>query len=368
MEEDLGLSLPREINVAEELDESEQVKRIALALYQESLVFEQQALQSQQELHPNIVPLTASSSISEIHDQDQNVQGEVNMTGQGSPCSSAPCKSPSGEAESGGAGQSSSTASAGGAGAASAAAAADAAHEAAAPTGLPEILKSRLHVNWISLHPYVHLPVLQKGVVVPLIRLSPSDFQSTKNEPVLEILLLIRQLLIKKELNQADTALLATNVQQLAIKSAARARATRGMNHPAHVVSNIGQHFLALDAVVSALQVLRKSPPSSPWWEAFTESFGKSDQYLGILVTREGGKGRIDLTNRLLAAISIYKTGSRPELSEIVELKRLLFFSSFAPLSFKTSGWDPWRSAHLLFEREYPMFSEWLRRQRQPLH
>ncbi|CDI87880.1 hypothetical protein, conserved [Eimeria praecox] len=236
----------------------------------------------------------------------------------------------------------------------------DAARNAASAALTPEATTAgaRAVIHRICAHPYVRLPVLQEGVVPPHIQLSASNFAAGNGSSVHETLLAIRCLLMKEALGQIDAAFLVGYVQELAIASAARARGAKRMSRPVHGVANIGQQFLVLDAIVSALHILGISPPSCTWWEAFASCFDTNYRYdePGAR-TQYSGRVNIDLANRLLAAMSIYKTGTRPDLEEVVDLKRILFFSSYSPSGFRTPRWDPWRSDHLSFEREYPMFS-----------
>ncbi|CDI75495.1 hypothetical protein EPH_0041450 [Eimeria praecox] len=222
---------------------------------------------------------------------------------------------------------------------------------------------------WIRTHPYVSLPVLQEGVVPPQIHLSASNFVTSNGSSVEGTLLCIRRLFMKQALDQIDASLLVGFLQELAIASAARARGAHRMLRAMHGVATIGLQFLVLDYTVSALHVLGISPPSCSWWEAFTECFDTGYRYMGPRRrTPYGRRVNIDLANRMLAAMSTYKAGTRPDLEEIVDLKRILFFSFCSPSDFRSHTWDPWRTDHLLFEREYPVFSGLLRLRRHIPH
>ncbi|CDJ27730.1 uncharacterized protein EMH_0034280 [Eimeria mitis] len=332
---------------------------------------------------------------------------------QSAPPSSAAKKYPLGGTKRWATWQSSSTSSVAGAGAAPAAgAAADPAREAFAAAGDPETTVTSSQANRISKHPFVQLPVLKRGVVPPHIPLTPSDFRTTNGASVRDTLLMFRRLFMEGELSQMDATLLGayvqelaiasetTNgasvrdtllmfrrlfmggelsqmdatllgayVQELAIASAARARATKRMNRPLHCVMTIGRHFLVLDAIVSALHVLGVSPPSCTWWEAFVECFDTDYRYTAAgRRVKESGKVNIDLANRLLAAITIFKTGNRPDLEEIIHLKWILFFSVHSPWRFRAPAWDTWRRDYLEFQEKEPELAAWLVWRRQLPH
>ncbi|CDJ36271.1 LOW QUALITY PROTEIN: uncharacterized protein EMH_0073560 [Eimeria mitis] len=149
-------------------------------------------------------------------------------------------------------------------------------------------------------------------------------------------------------LDHMDALVLVEHLQELAVLSA-----------------NIGQQFLALDAIVSAMHVLGQQPSSCSWWEAFANCFDTSFRYPEpISRSQESARVNIDLANRMLAAMSIYKTGNRPQFEEIIDLKRILFFSRYAPLYFRSFKWKAWRDDYLMFEKEHPSFSEWLQKRR----
>ncbi|CDI75845.1 hypothetical protein EPH_0006420 [Eimeria praecox] len=253
------------------------------------------------------------------------------------------------------AGRSPLTASGGGAEGASAAAASPAA--------------GSLQASWIREHPYARLPALKEGVHAPLILLSASSFALSSTTSVNEALLSFRRVFINPVLDQKDANLLGACIRELAIASAPRAKANKRMVRPLHGVVILGRQFLVLDAIVSALHVFRISPASCTWWEAFIDCFNTSYRY-GDPTQHMRNSGRVstDLANRMLAAISIYKQGKRPDPEEIIHIKRILFFSPYAPVRFRESTFDPWRTDHLLFEQDHPGFSEWLRKRRHVQH
>ncbi|CDJ27818.1 uncharacterized protein EMH_0035080 [Eimeria mitis] len=141
---------------------------------------------------------------------------------------------------------------------------------------------------------------------------------------------------MRESLNQKEVTLLVGYVQELAIASAARERATKRMDYAFHGMINIGRQFLVLDAIVSALHVLGVPPLSCSWWEAFATCFDTDYRYAEPGPrAQESGKVNVDLANRMLVAMSIYKTGNRPNPEEILDMKRTLFFSPHMAFFFK---------------------------------
>ncbi|CDI87990.1 hypothetical protein EPH_0023290 [Eimeria praecox] len=242
---------------------------------------------------------------------------------------------------------------------------------ASAPSTAAEVSSATaaalLRTDWILKHPYVHLPVLEEGVKPPDIVLSASKFGKIRGLSLHEILLSLRHLFTKQTLNQDEANFLVTYVHDLAMASAAGAREAKRLIRPSHGLTNIGRHFLILDAMVSALNVLGVSRTSCPWWEDFAGCFDANYRYTEPgLRAHDSGRANVTLANRLLAAISVYKGGKRPPPMEVVDLKRTLFFSPYGSTAFKGSKWEPWRSDHLRFEREYPGLSALLPQSRLP--
>ncbi|CDJ60102.1 hypothetical protein, conserved, partial [Eimeria maxima] len=249
---------------------------------------------------------------------------------------------------------------------AAAPAAAGAASDEVVATAAPPSTTAAVSVaGLICMHPFVRLPILQEGVVPPPIVLNSSHFDVSNRAPLRELLLGFRHMFMRKELDQADAAFLVQHIQDLAMASAARARSTRRMSRPVHGVASIGKHFLIFDAIVSAMHVLGVPPRSTSWWIDFIRCFDAEYRYpLPSLRTKESGKVNAYLANRLLAAICIYKMGERPRPEEIIELKRILLFSPYAPVRFRSDSWDPWREDHLLFAYKHPALDGWLWRGR----
>ncbi|CDI75846.1 hypothetical protein EPH_0006430 [Eimeria praecox] len=163
-----------------------------------------------------------------------------------------------------------------------------------------------LQADSITAHPYVRLPGLQEGVEPPHIWLWASNFWTSNGLSLDQILLSFRRVFTKHELNQLDATLLGEYVQELAVASAARARGTKRMNRPLHGSVIIGRQFLVLDAIVSAMHVFGVSTAACSWWRPFIDCFDTNYRYNEPQrLTRNSGRGNIDLANRMLAAISI---------------------------------------------------------------
>ncbi|CDJ59822.1 hypothetical protein, conserved [Eimeria maxima] len=214
----------------------------------------------------------------------------------------------------------------------------------------------------LDAHPYVRLPGLARGVVVPNILLSRTSFVSTKGQPLRDALFPLRHLFSRLELSQTEVNFLVGHIEELAIASGGRAKQATLMGRPGHGIATLGQQFLVLDAIVSSLQVLGISPHSLSWWGSFVGCFDTSYRFAEPS-SRSQERSRVvgDFANRLLDAISTFKRGGRPKSQDIIFLKRFLFFSPHAPARYANPSWDQWRYDHLQFEERHPAACKLLR-------
>ncbi|CDI82600.1 hypothetical protein EPH_0055020 [Eimeria praecox] len=196
----------------------------------------------------------------------------------------------------------------------------------------------------IRYHPYVHLPVLEEGVV-------PRDVQVSTlvaKRPMLvkphAHLLTLRALFAKKTLNQQDADLLVNAVELLVATYWLRTKTTRKHATPILIVEALGRNLMVLDSIVCAIQLLGEHMQAHLWWDKFATNFD-----INFPLPAPGSRGKelthfhINLARRLYAAINIYKRGVRPPLLEVIALKTLLFCSPLGQHRLKHPKWDPWR-------------------------
>ncbi|CDI85902.1 hypothetical protein EPH_0066320 [Eimeria praecox] len=208
------------------------------------------------------------------------------------------------------------------------------------PMGLKDIVRSAD----IRHHPYVHLPVLEEGVVprdIDAVTLLSQQGELLKSHAHMRTL---RALFVKKTLSQKDADLLVSTLEQFLATYLLHKKTRRKRAIPTFAVEDFGSYFLAFDFVLSAMQLLGKHMQAHLWWDKFAASFN-----MNIPVPAPGSRGKelthfhIKLARRLRAAINIYKRGMRPPLLEVIALKNLLFCSPLGRHQFKHPRWDPWR-------------------------
>ncbi|CDJ46863.1 hypothetical protein, conserved [Eimeria brunetti] len=194
-------------------------------------------------------------------------------------------------------------------------------------------------------HPYVRLPVLQPGVVPRNVNVSILFSRPPMRLSLHVHLRTFRALFAKKALNQHDANVLVGAVERVVTTSWLQSKSGPRHYLPLFIVEALGYYFLALDAIVCAKHVLGDRMQLHLWWRKFINSF-----YTDYPLHPSKGKSpkkvpefHKNLARRLVAAIEIYKRGERPPLSEIIELKTLLFCSPFGRHRLKDPMWDPWR-------------------------
>ncbi|CDJ32509.1 uncharacterized protein EMH_0044350 [Eimeria mitis] len=207
-----------------------------------------------------------------------------------------------------------------------------------------------MDISVIESHPFVRLPVLEPGVVPKNLFEAGAIGIVQMNTSAQARFLALRRLFAKKTLNQEEADELADAVEELANKTARRARGSVRQTRPLFAASTLGTYFLMFDYLLAAIQVLYTSIKLPPWWKTFINSFD-SDYYFSDPnpTCRESARFNTRLANSLIAAIKIYKMGVRPSAHFIIELKRQLFFGKHGPARFRDPQWDPWRADDINF-------------------
>ncbi|CDJ28814.1 uncharacterized protein EMH_0002220 [Eimeria mitis] len=205
-------------------------------------------------------------------------------------------------------------------------------------------LKDLLNVGGIQKHPYVRLPVLQKGVVprpicVPLLfdeiqrRFSHHAYLST-----------MRKIFALETLNQEHVDVLIDAVERLVTTSWFQSRSKQMRFSPVFAVETLGVYFMVFDALVCASQLLGESMQSHLWWEKFTAAFNTDFKLPDPKsIAQETRRFYVTLARRLAAALDIYKQGMRPPALEVYTLKKLLFCFPLGNHRLKRPTWDPWK-------------------------
>lgn len=203
--------------------------------------------------------------------------------------------------------------------------------------------KLQEHLDMLQ-HPYVNLPVLESNVVPRLVQ--PAVIFRQVHATTLSYYELhnLRNLFAKEKLNQQEADVLVGTIENLAARFWSMAQRGFEKTSPTFANATLGAYFLAFDFIVRAIQVLGDSMQLSAWWGKFVSAF-KIDYrpFPQRRHCRVSTRFQRELANRLLGALKIYTTGRTPPPEDVVELKRMLFFSPHSPPVFKSPQWEEWR-------------------------
>ncbi|KAL8439015.1 hypothetical protein Efla_002424 [Eimeria flavescens] len=156
----------------------------------------------------------------------------------------------------------------------------------------------------LSMHPFIRLPIVPLEAIVR--DFDPHRFQPMFGRAGQQMLLCrIRERLLKPELDAAEFQQLILLTEKL---------------------------------------LLGPRMAASRWWDQFVNSLPTDytptrPRADATIMTKTNHK----LVWRLLAAIKTFKTGVRPDLKEVLKVKRMLLCSPYSILHFKGHRFDPWR-------------------------
>ncbi|CDJ29804.1 uncharacterized protein EMH_0052850 [Eimeria mitis] len=152
-----------------------------------------------------------------------------------------------------------------------------------------------------------------------------------------------RELLSQSCLSPTQMKSLARVTEMLIDYAVTRLHSSLSGYQPSRAVERLGIRFLLLDVVVSTLTVLGQKPDPGPW-KIFTDAIGHGAPLTGTGRLRRGRPNISVIRARELSrAIQILKTGKRPEPSDLVQIKRMLFCWTSSPTYFRRGEFDPWR-------------------------
>ncbi|CDJ59635.1 hypothetical protein, conserved [Eimeria maxima] len=196
----------------------------------------------------------------------------------------------------------------------------------------------------IKNHPYVRLPVVEEGVVPRRLRIAVLFARKQIRPSPHFCLLTLKNIYAQKTLDQKRADILVNAVERLISITWIQSQRTPRRTAPRYIVEALGNRFVAIDAIVCAIELVGEHMELPLWWGKFTASF-KTNFPLRPPGSRGGELPQLhrNLAKRLVAAMDIYKQGRRPPLGEVYALKKLLFGPELGRHSFKERKWDPWR-------------------------
>lgn len=202
-----------------------------------------------------------------------------------------------------------------------------------------------------AIHPFVHLPVVEPGVVPRPWRSSDALVAMARSRCSHMLLHDIRELLLRPSLDFVGVSALMAAAEGLVAYTVQRMAPPTVTLSPAEYVRNWGRRFLVLNAAHSATRVVGTGVP--PWWQYCVFTLLKDLESRPLKETR-----RCSANNRVAAhlfhALMMYKRGSAPSDNDVILIKRALFCKKSAPACFRTSEWNAWREDDKNFSAQAP--------------
>ncbi|CDJ29820.1 uncharacterized protein EMH_0052940 [Eimeria mitis] len=108
-----------------------------------------------------------------------------------------------------------------------------------------------------------------------------------------------------------------------------------------NVFMKLSSLFMMFDYLVCTIEILGEKMNTGRWWREFAEKF-QTEYSLTVNTTKERTVALTKLVNRLSSALSIYKEGRRPPLSDIIQLKREIITQAYRNSQLSNSLWKLW--------------------------
>ncbi|KAL8443909.1 hypothetical protein Emed_006504 [Eimeria media] len=207
-------------------------------------------------------------------------------------------------------------------------------------------------------HPFVRLPRILPGAIRR--QLNPELASRGLAGSAYQCLASMRELFLKPKLNAFHVENLLTTVESLIYHVRHKMSHRRKGDSPRDAVAKYALYFLICDAIVCARELLGPAMVPELWWDDF---FSRIDISFVPAIPRikrlPAVAYNLNMVDRLRNAVRICKTGIRPSKQEVLELKRLLFFSPHKPENLSRARWNAWRND----DREFRESSESLEKE-----
>ncbi|CDI78882.1 hypothetical protein EAH_00038180 [Eimeria acervulina] len=195
-------------------------------------------------------------------------------------------------------------------------------------------------------HPFVRLPRRMVEMKVPwcYVDLRRALATCPGRRDAVPLLQEAHDLLSLRFLSVTDTVNLAYIARNLVGNAVNHQTQDLSDHQTSRAVERLGIRFLLLDAVVSTFIVLEQTPDPS-LWKSVVDSISHAAPPLTIRGNSAGRQTFFSfLGQQLSRAMQTLKTGRRPDASDLVKIKRMLFCLDASPTRFKSQEFDRWRA------------------------
>ncbi|CDJ68919.1 hypothetical protein, conserved [Eimeria necatrix] len=192
-------------------------------------------------------------------------------------------------------------------------------------------------------HPFYKLPKLAPDLETNIFCEKAAFSRSNLSGHTSLLLMGIRSILKAEWVSEAKAKKLACDTERVVCNLFYLQREPVSHYIASRAVITLGQRFLLLDALVSALSVLSPVVNASAWWSKLVTVIPSEVPFNPSHTTFERTRQYEALSNRLIVAIESLKNGTRLGPRETVELKRDLLCRKDSPPWFKKRRWGYWR-------------------------
>ena len=108
-----------------------------------------------------------------------------------------------------------------------------------------------------------------------------------------------------------------------------------------YLVRKLSSVLMVFDFLVCTIQLLGDKMNTDKWWPQFVKKF-RTEYYFPETSPMRKTRALNKLVNRLSSALSVYKSGRRPDLREVVELKRIVITNAYRETQLWNPLWKIW--------------------------
>lgn len=187
-------------------------------------------------------------------------------------------------------------------------------------------------------HPFYRFPVVPEHMSVEKIKWT----RESASLVCARSLKAIRALFKKDTLVQADVTTLSFETARLLSYGNCHMDKNLSGMHPVRAAEAAAVMLVVVDTLYAAGHSLGSRSGFQTWWPAFMQTIPKN------VVPRKQAKisqevlHNLKLTEDLLGAVEVYRTGARPPAKILVPLKQRIFCLT-PVIRFQYKGWNPWR-------------------------
>lgn len=166
-------------------------------------------------------------------------------------------------------------------------------------------------------------------------------FGPSQQRPFFPDLFVLRNLFKLYAVNVRQLQLLMTTAEQLANHAFHHMRDPLDGGPSDQAVETLGLRFLVMHTLFKAAHAVATEEP--PWWGQLAAAFPPTPTYPLWRTMPFFARCRIELLNRLVAALEKLMEFENPGDEEVVNLMRVLFRGQETAQSFRHPRWIPWK-------------------------